>query len=130
MLLISLLGSAPHRQVRCPLLILQFRPDSCRSLRDVLPEAKGQKKTNGWQLFLRSLVRATANRDGGRCALTICLLLQILISGCSPNKRLFQQEANSGYVQSPGDSELKNTSHRRPGSSVKQNQVNLPQHTH
>lgn len=95
---------------------------------DALPEVQGQKKTNGWQLFLRSLVRVIANRDGRKCALTICLLLQILISGCSPNKWLVQQEANSGYVQPPGSSE--NTSHRRPGSSVKQNQVNLPQRTH
>lgn len=126
----TVMGSTPHRQVQCPLLIQQFRADSCRSLRDVLPEAQGQKKTNGWQLFLRSLVRATANRNGGRCALSICSLLQILISGCSPNQWFFQQEANSGYVQSLRGSELKNTSHRRPGSSVKQNQVNLPQHTH
>lgn len=124
----TVMATTPHGWVQCPLLIQQFRPDSCRSLRDALPEAQGQKKTNGWQLFLRSLVRVIPNRDGGKCALTICLLLQILISGCSPNKWPVQQEANSGYVQPPGSSE--NTSHRRPGSSVKQNQVNLPQRTH
>lgn len=58
-------GTTPHRRVQCPLLTHRLRPDSCTSFWDALPEAQDQKKTNGQQLFLRSLVRVKTNRDGG-----------------------------------------------------------------
>lgn len=127
----AVMGTMPHRRVWWPLLTRRLRPDSCKSFWDALPEAQDQKKTNGQQLVLRSLVRVRANGDGGNWALTICLLLQIssqvVRRGISQINDFSQGKAPpaSGYVQTLDCSKLKNTSHRRLGSLVKHNQANL-----
>lgn len=124
----------PHRRVQCSLLTHQLRPGSCTSFWDALPEAQDHKKTNRQQLFSRSLVKVKTNGDGGNWALPICLLLQI----SSQPVRWGTSQINDFFLVGEGPSnfrlcadcfKLKYTSHGRLRSSVKQNQVNLQQHT-
>ena len=104
------------------------------NLSEISTWSTGSEK-NGQQLVLRNLVRVRANGDGGNWALTVCLLLRI--SGqvvrwgtCQTNNFSGGRAPPApGDVQTPDCSKLKYTSHGTLGSLVKQNQVNLQQHT-